>query len=98
MFKDKRILLIAFFIYLATTGASYFVFAKTPLAEKFTSPVPPPTAGSNGELVFDENLPKTEQCPLNGALYSKQQKAWWEKHRPLGIMIENHETARPRSG
>jgi len=35
---------------------------------------------------------------MNGILYSKQQKDWWEKHRPLGIMIENHQEARPQSG
>jgi hypothetical protein len=35
---------------------------------------------------------------MNGAKYSKQQKSWWEKHRPLGVMIENHENARPQSG
>jgi hypothetical protein len=35
---------------------------------------------------------------MNGELYSKQQKDWWEKHRPLGIMVENHAEARPQSG
>lgn len=98
MLKDKKILLIAFISYFAVTGVSYFVFAKSPLAQKFTSPIPPPTTDSKGELSFDESLPKTEECPLNGAKYSKQQKTWWEKHRPLGIMIENHESARPQSG
>lgn len=42
--------------------------------------------------------PKTEPCPLNGALYSKTQKSLWEKRRPLGIMVENHIEARPQSG
>ncbi len=96
--KDKKILGIALILYLASTGLSYFVFAKSPIGRNFTSPVPPPATNSNGDLVFDESLPKTEECPLNGELYSKQQKAWWEKHRPLGIMIENHENARPQSG
>lgn len=35
---------------------------------------------------------------MNGTLYSKQQRTWWEQHRPLGIMIENHLDARPQSG
>jgi len=43
-------------------------------------------------------LPKTEACPLSGQLFSKQQRQWWEEHRPLGIMIENHEDSRPQSG
>lgn len=49
-------------------------------------------------LVFDSNEKKTEACPLNGVLYSKKQQEWWETHRPLGVMIENHEQARPQSG
>lgn len=98
MLKDKKIILIAFVVYFLATGISYFVFAKSPLAQKFTSPIPPVSKSSNGEIVFDDTLPKTEACPLNGAKYSKQQKTWWEKHRPLGVMIENHENARPQSG
>lgn len=97
MLKDKKILIIALIVYLAATGISYFVFAKSPLASQFASPIPP-VATQNGKIVFDETLPKTEACPLNGQKYSKQQKSWWEKHRPLGIMIENHENARPQSG
>ncbi len=31
-------------------------------------------------------------------MYAKPQRAWWEKHRPLGVMIENHQDARPQSG
>lgn len=96
--KDKKILGLAIVIYLLSTGFSYYVFAKSPLGLQFNSPLPPPSTNSNGELVFDPSLPKTEPCPLDGQLYSKQQKAWWEKHRPLGIMIENHENARPQSG
>lgn len=98
MLKDKKILLIAFVAYFLATFLSYLLFTKFPLAQKFTSPLPPPTTDSKGEITFDESLPKTEACPLNGAKYSKQQKDWWEKHRPLGIMIENHENARPQSG
>ena len=56
----------------------------------------PPTNEEN--IAFDASLPKTEPCPLNGALYSVQQRQWWEKHRPLGVMIENHEESRPQSG
>jgi hypothetical protein len=59
---------------------------------------PPPVKNANGSLAFDESLPKTEPCPLNGAKYSTQQRDWWEKHRPLLVMIENHENARPQSG
>ena len=96
----KKILTIVFavLVYLASTGASYFLFSKTISSQTLTSPLPQPEKGADGQLIFDNSLPKTEACPLNGVLYSKQQKDWWEKHRPLGVMIENHENARPQSG
>ncbi len=97
MLKDKKIILLALIVYLATTGLTFLVLTKSPLASKLNSPVPP-KVDSNGKLVFDDSLPKTEPCPMNGIKYSKQQKDWWEKHRPLGVMIENHENARPQSG
>jgi hypothetical protein len=46
----------------------------------------------------DTDVPKTESCPLNGQMYPKSGREWWEKHRPLGIMVENHEDSRPQSG
>ena len=96
--KNKKILFSALIVYFAATAVSFLLFTKTPLAQKLISPAAAPTIDSEGMLVFDESLPKTEACPLNGQKYSKQQKAWWENHRPLGIMIENHENSRPQSG
>ena len=88
--------LLVVIIYLITTGTSYILFSDgTSITSIKTSA---PTTGISDRLAFDDTLPKTEPCPLNGTLYSKQQKDWWEKHRPLGIMIENHQEARPQSG
>ena len=42
--------------------------------------------------------PKTEVCPINGLLYTKEEKAIWSTRRPLMVMIENHEDSRPQSG
>ncbi len=42
--------------------------------------------------------PKTEECPINGAMYGKTQRQRWEMRRPLGVMVENHTEARPQSG
>lgn len=98
LLKNKKILALVLIAYIISAGASYLVFAKSSFGMKLTSPVPAVTTDANGNLVFDQSLPKTEACPLNGELYSKQQKDWWEKHRPLGVMIENHENARPQSG
>src|SRR3989344_5396179 len=84
-------------IYLMTAGASYMFFSNNISASQEIAVVPS-SAGTSGQAVFNENLPKTEPCPLNGALYSKQQREWWEKNRPIGAMIENHQEARPQSG
>ncbi len=97
--NKKSVLGILFVIgvYILSTGISYALFSQGVggVSQKM---VVAPTVGPGGKLVFDSNQPKTEPCPLNGEKYSAQQKAWWEKHRPLGIMIENHEDARPQSG
>lgn len=83
-------------IYLIFTGISYMFFSGESIAsdDKFSAPA----VGVSGDPIFDNTLPRTEACPMNGALYSRQQKNWWEQHRPLGIMVENHEDARPQSG
>ncbi|OGH24393.1 MAG: hypothetical protein A3B47_01350 [Candidatus Levybacteria bacterium RIFCSPLOWO2_01_FULL_39_24] len=82
-------------IYLISTGTSYIFFSVNAASSVKTTL---PTVGTSDKLTFDETLPRTEPCPMNGTLYSKQQKDWWEKHRPLGIMVENHAEARPQSG
>lgn len=86
--------------YLTSTILSYFVFTSTVFSQKqiVQTSVPEIKKEEGGRLAFDDKLPKTEECPLNGVKYSKQQRQWWEKHRPLGVMIENHQEARPQSG
>ena len=59
---------------------------------------PANTGNDYQALTFDQTQPKTQECPLNGVLYSNAEQAWWQKHRPLGVMIENHLDARPQSG
>lgn len=97
---NKKIisLIIVVIAYLASTGISYSVFSQN---KKSSPSVPPslvPSVTKEGNKVFNENLPKTEACPLSGRLYSKEQRKWWETHSPLGIMIENHKEAHPQSG
>jgi len=83
-------------IYLISGAGSYMLFSQNPTSKIIKTSLP--TSGTSEKLVFDEALPKTEPCPLNGVLYSKQQREWFEKQRPVGIMIENHKEARPQSG
>ncbi|MEK7551033.1 MAG: DUF3048 domain-containing protein [Patescibacteria group bacterium] len=91
-------LLSALALYFLSAGASYLIFSQTIAKSIMSAPVPVPVVGGNGQVAFDQSLPKTQECPLNGVKYSKQQEAWWQKHRPLGVMIENHQEARPQSG
>jgi hypothetical protein len=96
---DKKIAYTGIVVYILSAVISFFVFKNFlpgGLAS-VTSPVPLPTKTANG-LAFDQSLPKTQACPINGVLYSKQQEAWWQKHGPLGIMVENSTAARPQSG
>ncbi|MEX2013067.1 MAG: DUF3048 domain-containing protein [Candidatus Levyibacteriota bacterium] len=98
---DKRKLLTIgslLLVFLIVTGLSYLFFSKSGIGGSLTSPLTPEVKIVGDRLMFDESLPKTQACPLNGALYSKQQEEWWKQHAPLGVMIENHEDARPQSG
>lgn len=94
---NVKILAIAVGVYIVAAIVSFLVFNNLSGGTAIT-PVAQPKKTANGKLLFDPELPKTESCPINGAMYSKQQKAWWEKHAPLGVMIENHLEARPQSG
>lgn len=91
-------ILLVVIIYLVSSGTSYLFFSESTAGPKVIKTSAPTATNGLSQLAFDETLPKTEPCPLNGTLYSKKQKDWWEKHRPLGIMIENHKEARPQSG
>jgi hypothetical protein len=104
MSKKTINIIIAGLVYLISTGISYSIFSgkaasTTPGAS--TTPQVDQAVNSGNDYqakIFDQNQPKTEECPLNGAMYSKEERQWWEKHRPLGVMIENHQDARPQSG
>lgn len=93
--KKNIIILFAVGLFLITTGVSYFVFAQI---LKPVIPTVSPTKLANGSVAFDNSLPKTEACPINGVKYSVQQRQWWQGHEPLGVMIENSIDARPQSG
>lgn len=99
--SSEKIVLLFFglILYLLSAGLSYAAFSAFR-----------PTAGTadivdkskSGQFKVPQQkyagLPKTEECPLNGAMYSKPERDLWEKRRPLGIMIENSKDARPQSG
>lgn len=99
---NKKIGLVIFFVaFLLSVFLSYSYFSdSTNDLTIIPSKYKPPSTNGNGTKTKEElaKEPKTEECPLNGALYGKSQRDKWEKRRPLGIMVENHTDARPQSG
>ncbi len=98
---DKQHFIVTGFIglavYLIASGLSYATF--TYIGNKSITAVSPAvTTGSQQHFVIDPSIPRTEPCPLNGKLYTKQEEAIWQKRRPLAVMIENSVDARPQSG
>jgi hypothetical protein len=92
-------MIIGLVLYLVSTGLSFAAFSyfgKHPAATATTTK--PTTKNAQGHFVIDPSIPRTEACPLNGMMYTKQEKDAWAKRRPLAVMIENHEEARPQSG
>lgn len=99
MDKNKTVsILLIIAIFFITAGVSYAIFAGLGLGKKFIKSSPPKSSQELSKAAFDDTLPKTEACPLNGVKYSKPRRDWWETHRPLGVMIENHQESRPQSG
>ncbi len=77
-------------LYLISTGTSWAIFSYV-LGE------PELDSGRSGRSQI-KDLPKTEECPINGALFTEPEKDIWEERRPLTVIVENHEEARPLSG
>ncbi len=84
-------------LYFLSAGISYafFSYVKTP-PSPIISPLPLPSGESKFRV--DLSAPKTEMCPLNGKMSTKEEKNIWSKRRPLTVMIENHKDSRPQSG
>jgi len=91
--------LIGLALYLISSGLSYAAF--TYVGNKPGGVAVSPTntsAGTQQHFVIDPSIPRTQVCPLNGKLYTKQEEVVWQKRRPLAVMIENHAESRPQSG
>ena len=81
-------------LYLLSTGASVLIFSY--LVDD------PGISISSGDLADARariaELPKTEECPINGGMFSEVERDIWEGRRPVTAVIENHVDARPLSG
>src|SRR3990172_5981091 len=90
---SKKFLTILSFIglYLFSTGTSWAVF--TLVLDRS------PDINLSGGLEdvrsrINLDLPRTEECPLNGGMFTKIEQNIWEDRRPIAAMIENHEDSR----
>lgn len=91
--------LIGLALYLISSGLSYGVFANIGRSSGGASVPPGTTAtGAQQHFVIDPSVPRTQPCPINGKMFTKQEEAVWQKRRPLAVMIENHAESRPQSG
>jgi len=87
------LIILGVVIYALSTFASYSYFNAQASTKKVAYEAP---VGEDGSA--QDGAPKTEPCPLNGQLYSEEQRGKWEARRPLGIMVQNNIEARPQSG
>ena len=91
---------IGLILYAVSTGLSFAGFSKLHAVQQAQNPSTDTgtQSGSQQHFAIDPSVPRTETCPLNGMMYTKQEKEAWEKYRPLAVMIGNHTEARPQSG
>lgn len=81
-----------------SASISYSIFGKSISSPSISNQKISAIPTASGGLEPDANDPKTESCPLNGAMKSKRAREAWEKRIPLAVMIENHQESRPQSG
>ncbi len=93
--------ILAVAVYLISTGIATAVFSYSAV----TSGTTKSAITINGTVtkplksfMIDPTIPRTEMCPINGKMYTKQEKTTWETRRPLAVMIENNADSRPQSG
>ena len=109
---NKNVVITSVLVYAEATLTSFWFFTKNAdfasslanyriLNNETNTNTNTVKTGASGDSAAAEAAakePKTEECPINGAMYGKTQRQRWESRRPLGVMIENHTEARPQSG
>lgn len=97
LFSSAKLLIAVSYIglYLISSGASMLIFSY--LSD---GPSMDLTSGDldDQRSKINLDLPKTEECPINGGMFTKIEKSIWEDKRPIAAIIENHTEARPQSG
>lgn len=92
----KAMMVIGFVgLYLISTGVSWALF--TYIGGDGPGPIDLGEL-ANARSKINMNLPRTEECPINGGMFTKIEKNIWDKRRPVAAIIENHLDSRPQSG
>src|SRR5258708_16022618 len=98
MFSQKNLPTLAGFLglFLIAAGISwaFFSFVVKPQGGLLGGN----TNTTNSKSKLNLNLPKTEECPINGLKFTKSEKDVWNNRRPVTAMIENHADSRPPEG
>ena len=95
-----KTIILSIIIYLVAAGVSYGFFNLIGGLKggSVASPVAPRDTDNPSRFVIDPNLPRTQECILNGMMYTEKEKSIWETRRPLAIMISNSTEGRPVEG
>jgi len=95
IFSSKKTVVIMSFVglFLISIGISLVVFYY--LSPKGVSNL---LAGVGKKTKLNIDLPKTEECPINGEMFTEPESEVWSTRRPIAAIIENHLDARPESG
>ncbi len=95
LFSSKKFVVTISFIglFLVSVGISLVVFYF--VSPKSTSSL---LSKVGQKTKINVNLPKTEECPINGQKFTKVESEIWNTRRPIAMIIENHMDARPVSG
>lgn len=99
MLKTKKLSVLLGFLglYLLSTGVSWAAFSY------FGGSGEEVIKFASGELEeirsrINLELPRTEECPINGGMFTEIEENIWKNRWPLTVIIENHEDARPIEG
>lgn len=98
MNKKLTYLISLVVIYLLGVGVGYAASPKNPQSELISPNVQETQTAGKALVIISPDEPKNQTCPLNGLSYTTTEKNRWDKRRPMAIMIENHDSARPQSG
>lgn len=92
--RDHRrgILLTGWFLSIFSAGAGYPYLAKY-----LSLPIINPLGSPGNEILITLSDPIMKEKPqsISGTFYSESEAKFWQKKRPIGVMIDNHQLARP---